>query len=82
MFSMCIPTHGGGEGGRSGQLAIERIPIRMCPGRKLGAARLLVIKETSPEKGSVDEGEPCRKHFHTEHLLCARNRIISNKRPY
>lgn len=62
-------------------MAIERIPIRMCPASKLGAASLLVIKEVSPEKGSVDEGESCRKHFHTEHLLCARNRIISNKRP-
>ena len=30
----------------------------------------------------MDEEEPCRKHFHTEHLLCTRNRILSNIRAY
>ena len=52
------------------------------PRRKPGATSLLVRKETSPKKGLVDEEEPCRKHFPTEHLLCARNRILSNIRPY
>lgn len=49
----------------------------MCP--VFSAITSRITEETSPEKGLAGEGEPGKRHFHTEHLLCARNPIISNK---
>lgn len=46
------------------------------PRKKLGAASLLVRKETSPEKGVGGWRGALKKTFHTEHLLCTRNRIL------